>query len=269
MKNFTKFIKSFAKEAKDTEILPLATQLTYRLIFSLFPFLIFLVSLVGYFNIDSTYLLAEVSALFPTEIANTINTIIHEVVDLQNPAVMSIGLILSLYTVINGFRAIMRGVNRVYNQNDDRHWFKKYAICALCVIILAFAIIASLFTIIFRDITKDFVASFFEQNAAFDGIFGVVGFVVTAALLLVAIILIYHLCSAVKHRFKSLIPGAILTIVVWAVSTFAFNIYVSNFANFSIIYGSIASIFIMMLWLNIISTTILFGALLNARLDCR
>ena len=240
MKNF---LVAFFKDAARIELFPLATQLTYRLIFSIFPFLIFLISLVGYFNIDATQLLQEVYALFPAKIAGGINDIIHEVVDIRNPAVLSLSLLLSLFTVINGFRAIMRGVNRCYEEEDNRHFIKRWLLCALLVLILICAIILSITSIIFE-----------------------MGFLAPLALMLCVIMLIYHLASAVHHPFLSLLPGAALTLTAWGASTWAFNIYISNFANFSVIYGSIASVFLLMLWLNIISTTILLGALLNAKL---
>jgi len=263
MKNF---LKGLLKDAAHIELFPLATQLTYRLIFSIFPFLIFLVSLVGFFNIDATHLLQEVYAMFPDEIAHGINGIIQEVVDFRNPTIMSLALLLSLFTVVNGFRAIMRGVNRCYNQEDKRHFVKQWLICTLLVVILAFAIILSLFSIIFGDVIKSLLLNHFAPTPFLDATFGIVGFAITLVVMLLAVMLIYHLASSVRHRFIALLPGAALTIVVWGLSTWGFNIYINNFANFSVIYGSITSIFLLMLWLNIISTTILLGALLNARL---
>ncbi|MCL2752930.1 MAG: YihY/virulence factor BrkB family protein [Defluviitaleaceae bacterium] len=263
MKNF---LIGFYKDVVKFEIFTLATQLTYRLVFAVFPFLIFLISLVGFFNIDTTHLLQEVYALFPSEVAKGISDIIGEVVDFRSPTIMSLALLLSLFTVVNGFKAIMRGVNRCYSQDDNRHFVKQWLICALLVVILAFAIILSLLAIIFGDAIKNLLLNYLDPSTFFDVIFGIGGFAITLAVMLVAIMLIYHFASSVRHRFITLLPGAALTIVVWALSAWGFNIYVNNFANFSVIYGSIASVFLLMLWLNIISVTILLGSLLNAKL---
>ena len=255
MQNFFKFIWELKKDITRNEILPLATQLTYRFIFALFPFLIFLVALTGYLNINPEYMVQEVSNVFPADIAQTVNEIINEVTDIRNPVILTGSLLLSLFTIANGFRAIMRGINRVYGNKDDRHIVKKWLICGLLVIILAASILLALATIIFSN---------WLHTSTSIGNFGIV---ISASIFVVAVILIYNLASAARHRLVSLLPGAILTISVWVLSTTAFNFYVKNFTNMSVIYGSIASVFITMLWLNIISITILIGAQLNAKLE--
>ncbi|MCL2353461.1 MAG: YihY/virulence factor BrkB family protein [Defluviitaleaceae bacterium] len=247
MKKFFVFVKDFYKATVSNEVITLATQLTYRLIFALFPFIIFLISLVGYFDIDTYHLMGEVQALLPAEIGQAVYNIIGEVVDIGNPNILATSLAIALFTVAHGFHAIMRGVNRVYGQKDTRNIFVQWLFCLALVLILAFAIVFSLLVIVW-------------------GFLGVLGIVVTMAILLFALIVIYRFSSCKKLPLKSLLPGAALTMVVWGASTFIFNFYLSNFSNHSLLYGSIASIFITMLWLNVISITILLGAQLNAML---
>ncbi|MCL2350353.1 MAG: YihY/virulence factor BrkB family protein [Defluviitaleaceae bacterium] len=267
MQKFGQFVWGLCKQAASNEVLPLATQLTYRLIFSLFPFLIFLISLVGFFNINADYLLSEVYAIFPQEIASAINDVIKDVVGTRSQGILSGSLVLVLFTLVSGFRAIMRGVNKVYGQKDTRHIVLQYAYCALLVLVLALAIILSLLAIIYGDIVHDAMERYFAPPHPFvDALFGIVGIAVTMGILLFGIILIYRFSSCKKHRLLSLLPGAALTMAVWGISTWAFNIYISNFSQHSLVYGSIASIFLTMLWLNIISIAILFGAQLNAKL---
>ena len=270
MKNLLSFTKALYSKSRENEILPLATQLTYRLIFSLFPFLIFLISLVGFFDIDAEFLLSEVSHLFPAQISVLINDVIHDVVDTRNPGIMSTSLLLYIFTVANGFRAIMRGINKVYDQADGRKAIVRWLYCGLLVIALALAIVSSLLIIIFGDA----VYSLFTQNlnlhlGLFDMVFGFVGLLVTITIILATVILIYRLSCSKPQPIVSLLPGAMLTITVWAISSSAFNFWVNNFSRYSLIYGSIASIFITMLWLNIISVTILIGAQTNALLDIK
>jgi len=257
------------KDVVRNEIMPLATQLTYRFIFALFPFLIFLISLVGYFNINPEQMMAEVSAVLPAEIANAVNEVLHEVVDVRNPAVLTGSLLLSLFTIANGFRAVMRGINRVYEQEDRRHVVKQWLLCGVLVLVLAAAIISSLLAIIFRDAVYSIISAHFAQSFATRVIFSFAGIAITTVILIFAIILIYSLASAKKHRLITLLPGSVLTFAVWAVSTTAFNFYISNFAQMNVIYGSIASVFITMLWLNVISATILIGGQLNAKIKAK
>lgn len=269
MKNFICFLQALYGKIKENDILALATQLTYRLIFSLFPFAIFLISLVGYFDIDADTLLMEAFEVFPQEIAQVINDVMQEVVDTRSPNIMSTSLLLSIFTVANGFNAIGRGINKVYDQKDNRGIIKRWLYSTLLVIILAFAILSSLLVVIYGDAINGIITRYFEPNHYITAIFGLAGFLLAICIMLVAIMLIYSLSLGSKQPIISLLPGAMLTIVVWAISSSFFNFYVNNFSRYSLVYGSIASIFITMLWLNIISATILIGAQANALLDIK
>jgi len=268
MKKLYQFGRALYDKTIENEILPLATQLTYRLIFSLFPFLIFLISLVGFFEIDADFLLSEVSRLLPLQIAHIVNEVIHDVVDTRNPSIMSTSLLLYLYTTANGFRAVSRGINKAYAQEDTRHVVKRWLRYILLVLALALAIVTSLLLIIFGDaIHYALTANFSIDGGFLSALSGVLGVLVSMTIMLATVILIYRLSTARRQPIIALLPGATITIVVWALSSSAFNFWVNNFSRYSLIYGSIASIFITMLWLNIISITILIGAQTNALLN--
>jgi len=269
MKKFAHFTRALYNKIKENEIMPLATQLTYRLVFALFPFIIFLISLVGYFDIDAELLLEESFAVFPLQIAQVINDVIHDVVDTRNPSIMSTSLLLSIFTVSSGFNSIMRGVNKVYDQEDPRSIVARWLYSTLLVIALAFAIITSLLVVIYGDAIYGVIYRHLDPHRFFSAIFGFAGLLITVTIMLATIILIYSLSLGKKQSIVSLLPGAMLTIVVWAISSSAFNFYINNFSRYSLVYGSIASIFITMLWLNIISATILIGAQTNALLHIR
>jgi len=268
MKTATQFVHTLSKKIKENEIMPLATQLTYRLIFALFPFVIFLISLVGYFDIDADFLLEETFAIFPLQIAQVINDVIRDVVDTRNPSILSTSLLLSIFTVANGFNSITRGINKAYAQEDSRHFVKRWLHSTLLVIALAFAIIASLLVVIYGDAIHGLIHNHIEPDGL-SALFGFAGLLIALVIMLATIILIYRLSLGKRQPLISLLPGAMLTIVVWTISSSAFNFYVNNFSRYSLVYGSIASIFITMLWLNIISATILIGAQTNALLNIR
>ncbi|MCL2377241.1 MAG: YihY/virulence factor BrkB family protein [Defluviitaleaceae bacterium] len=269
MKKFAHFIKALYDKVNENEIMPLATQLTYRLIFALFPFIIFLISLVGYFDIDAETLLDEAFAVFPLQIAQIINDVIHDVVDTRSPSIMSTSLLISLFTVANGFNAITRGINKVYNREDSRNVMVRWLYSGLLVVALAFAIVSSLLIVIYGDTIYGIIYRNFNLNSFFTAIFGFAGVLITITIMLATIMLIYRLSLGEKQSIVSMLPGAMLTITVWAISSSAFNFYVNNFSRYSLVYGSIASIFITMLWLNIISATILIGAQTNALINIK
>ena len=267
MKKIAHFIHALYTKIIENEILPLAGQLTYRLIFSLFPFVIFLISLVGFFDIGAETLLAESFAIFPQEVAQVINDVIRDVADTRSINVMSTSLLISIFTAASGFNAIMRGINKVYDQQDSRNIVVRWLYCVILVIALAFAIISSLLVVIYGDAIYTLIYRHFDPSPIFLAFFGFAGLLIAITIMLATIMLIYRLSLGKKQSIVSMLPGAMLTITVWAISSSAFNFYINNFSRYSLVYGSIASIFITMLWLNIISATILIGAQTNALLD--
>ena len=267
MKKFILFTKTLIEKINENDIMPLASELTYRMIFSLFPFIIFLIALVGYLNIDSDFLLAEVFAAFPLQIAQVIDGVISETVDTRSPTTLSASLLVSLLSVTTGFRAIMRGINKVYGQTDNRSAAIRWLYSAVLVLALAVGIISSLIVIIYGDMVYSLITRHFSASPVFSLIFGLAGILATMTIMLATIILIYRLSSCQKIKVISLIPGAMLTLVVWAGASKLFNFYINNFSSHSRIYGSIASIILTMLWLNIVSATILIGAQTNAILN--
>jgi len=264
MRKFILFVKVLIEKIKENDIMPLAGELTYRMIFSLFPFIMFLIALVGYLNIDSEYLLEEVFAAFPLQIAEVIDGVVSETVDTRSPTTLSAGLLISLFSVTTGFRAIMRGINRIYGQRDERTAAVRWLYSALLVLALALGIILSLLVIIYGDLVYGLISRYLSDSPVFAMVFGIVGILLTMFIMMGTVTLIYRLSSCRKIKVTSLIPGAMLTLIVWAASSKLFNFYINNFSRHSRIYGSIASIILTMLWLNIISATILIGAQVNA-----
>ena len=269
MKKLIAFARALYSKIKENEILPLATQLTYRLIFALFPFIIFLISMVGFFDIDAETILEESFVVFPLQIAQIINDVVRDVVDTRNPNIMSTSLLISIVAVASGFNSVMRGINKVYDRQDSRNVVLRWLHSTVLVIVLTFAIISSLLVVIYGDAIYALIQRHFDPHRIFSAIFGFAGLLITITILLAAILLIYRFSLGKKQSIVSLLPGAMLTIVVWAISSSAFNFYINNFSRYSLVYGSIASIFITMLWLNIISATILIGAQTNALIDVR
>lgn len=267
MKKFIYFLIMLFKTCRKNNLVPLATELTYRLIFACFPFIIFLMSLIGYFNINSAFVLDTFSTVLPDDTMKVLSVFVHEVVDVRNSGILSVSLIISLYSASSGFNAIIRGINTAYDQKETRSFIRIGLISIFLVIILAFSIILSILLLVFGDSIYETLIGFLNHNPWLEFLFGLAGNLITMLVLLFAIIFIYKLGSCKKLTVYDVMPGALITLIVWLLASKAFNVYINNFARYSMIYGSIASIIIMMLWLNLISIIILVGAEINALLS--
>lgn len=259
------FIKKLILKINENEILPLATQLTYKLIFSIFPFIIFLISLIGFFNIETQFLIDEIYIALPYEIAKVIDNVISETV-VRRPNLLSLSLVFSIYTISGSFRSAQHGISKVYEQKNKRHFFLQAAYSILLTLIMSFTILVSMIFLIYGEVLHNFISAHLISHTFIDLAFGFLGYAIAICLMLFSIILIYKVSLNTKKSFKNLLPGTIFTLLIWVLASVLFSIYVSNFSRYPLIYGSIASVFITMLWLNIISITLLIGAQINAML---
>ena len=253
------FATRLAKKAIDDDLFALSNELAYKILLSFFPFMVFLVSLMGFLDLQNFVLLFE---NLPPDIAVTLNNFVSELQARPSRGLLSASLVVAIYSASNGFRAIIRGVNKAHNYIDKRSFIKKTALCAALMLIFTFSIVIMLGLWIFSDaILSTFVISR-GLSIAFKIGFGLIALVI----LIASISWIYWLACA-QHDTGKILPGAVTTVILWAISSEVFAIFISNFSNISVIYGSIAGVFILIIWLNLISFFLLLGNSVNALLE--
>ncbi len=264
--NLYEFMKKLFKVCRDNELPALANELTYRLLIAFFPFIIFLMSLIGFFNINSVFFMQKINGAVPDMIYKLISLFVTEVVEAKNAGLLSLSLIITLYSASSGFNAIIKGINRAYGIKEKRNFIISRALSIFLALIFALAIILSIAFLVFGNVLISFILPS-TPGSERSFIYGFLGYFVTMLILLIAIIIIYRMAIGKKPPLHSLIPGALTTLIVWILASKVFNIYINNFARFSKIYGSLASIIILIYWINILSLVLLIGGAINALLD--
>jgi membrane protein len=263
---YAEFIKELVKECGENRIGELAVVLTYRLLFACVPFLIFLMSVIGSLSIDAGYAAKALGGALPEHAAAALSLFLSAAVRESKSGVISISLFVSVFSAAGGFRAIIRGVNGAYKIKEARGFVKLRLVAALLVVVLALAVISTMLLFIFGDKIYAALPPDLRGAPALKPLVGFAGGVVSMAVLLFAIILIYRLSLSGRQTVKDTLPGAAFVVGFWMLVSKVFNIYVNNFSRYSSLYGGVASVFIFMLWLNAVSNAILVGAQINALL---
>jgi len=245
----TIFAAQLGRKALDDDLFALSNELAYKILLSFFPFIIFLVSLLGFLDLEDFHFIAELFEALPADIAAVAVNFVAELQARPPMGLMSASLLVSIYSASNGFRAIIRGVNKAHGYRDERSWLKKTFLCAGLMAIFTFSIVVMLAVWLFSH--------------------GVVSAVLSVALLIGVTAGMYRLACSRRENGAALLPGACVTVVLWAVSSEIFGIFISRYSNISVIYGSIAGIFILVVWLNLISFFLLLGNSVNALLTTR
>ena len=137
MKHASDFGKQLYKKIIEADAFGLSAQLAYFFLLSLFPFLLFIITLLGYLPIDEDFLLDFLETYAPTETMDLINSNIRQIVNAQNSGLLSIGIIGTLWSASNGVNAITKAFNRAYEVEEDR----SFIVARLIAIALTIAMV--------------------------------------------------------------------------------------------------------------------------------
>ncbi|ARJ50148.1 YihY/virulence factor BrkB family protein [Staphylococcus lutrae] len=242
----------------------LAAQLAYYFMLSLFPMLIFILSLVPYFNIDRDVITAQISNNAPADTASIITGIIDDVMGNANGGLLSIGLILALWTASNGMTALMNAFNVAYDIEDSRNFFVSKLLAVVFTLLIGITLPLTLVLFTFGQQIGNLLFGPLGLDEQVRWVFSVLRTALPILAVFIVFIIMYTFAPNVKIKFKSVFPGAIFATVVWILGSLAFGYYVSNFANYSKTYGSIGGIIVLMLWLYITGFILIIGAEINA-----
>jgi membrane protein len=259
---FADFIRAVYNGIIHNDLVDMANALSFKLILSIFPFIIFLMSLIAFLEVDVSGYLVAFTNNVPGEVGDIINTFIDEVVNTKRVTLLSSSLLVAMVSASSGFFTLMKGLNRAYDVTIKRNYLFRRFISLLLVIIFTALIITSLYICMFSDILNDKL--FANHPELSEVMLSVRSYAVAALLMFFMIILIYLLAVEKKIGIRRLIPGALFTMGLWLVVSKCFNIYVNNFSRYSAVYGSIGAIFVFALWINFLSYALLIGGQINA-----
>lgn len=234
-----------------------AAGLTYRVLLAFFPFLIFIVSLLAMLDVDESAILEGLFYVLPGDIAALVHEFLQELG--SNAGLMSTALFFSVYNTSNGFRAIVRITNRAYGIRDRRNFIGQVGISFLLMLLFSATLIVMLVLLVFR---RQIWQAFFPTGSEL--LFSIAGGGGALVVLVFVTTAIYRLACAKPLPIKHVLPGAVFTVIAWVVISSVFGFAISNFTQYSAIYGSIAGVFVLILWLNIISVVLLIGNEANA-----
>lgn len=266
MKQFISDIKNLIFRFQDDDVLSVGAQLAYSLLLAFFPFLIFLMTLIGYSSLKSDSVLLSIQAVIPSEAYVLIKHTVVEVVDSKYGNLLSVSLIFTVVAASNGFKAVIKGLNRAYDEQEERGFFKLQLISILCTFALAFVILATFILLVFGDILGNYLTVRFGYSKVFKDLFDILRYIFTLVDMIFIFATVYRYTPCRRMSWVEVLPGAFFTTLGWLIVSIGFSYYVNNFAKYSRIYGSIGAVIILLTWLFFTSVIIILGGELNATL---
>ncbi|MFS0727335.1 YihY/virulence factor BrkB family protein [Paenibacillus sp. 1P07SE] len=260
------FVKRMIVRFQADEVPALGAQLSYYLVLSFFPFLIFTVTLLGFAQVSGEQFIQEMVMMLPTETANTVSSILDEVALSSSGAVLSFGILGTIWAASNGVNAMMKGLNKAYDEEETRPFWKVRGISIILTLVLSIVIILAMVMLVFGRGIGTYLFELFDFPAGFETAWSVFKLVVPLLGMIAVFTLLFWIAPNRKIRIKDVIPGAVFTTLGWIATSLGFSFYVNNFGNYTNTYGSIGGVIVLLIWLYISSIIIMTGGEINAAL---
>lgn len=258
--------KRAVKDFMEDDMNTYAAAMTYRVLLAIFPFLIFILTLLGALGLQDFFdwLLEQAEQAFPSDLYSQFETIVEQVQGGANGGLLSFGLITAIWAAAGGVRSVMHALNVAYDVKEERSIWKKYPMSIVFTLGLAALLVAAVALMLLGPQTMEWLADHIGLGSLFVTVWTWLRIPVAILLMMVAIALVYYFLPNVDQPFRIVSPGSVIAVVAWILATIGFSIYLNNFASYNATYGSLAGVVILLFYFFISSAVLLFGAEVNA-----
>jgi membrane protein len=249
----------------------IAGYIAFSVMLALFPFMIFLVSLAGFFgNTQSGEdFLSAVSLFAPPDVMDTIRPAISQVIQHRSGSLLTIGLVLALYSASSAVAALRMALNLAYGVDEARPFWMSKGLDFAIVLVGSLIVILSSLLVIAGPWIWSVLASFRLVDGNDRTVWHLLRYGFALALMLSGVTALHRLLPDIALTLRSILPGAVLTTVLWIVAASALTFYFDKFANYTATYGSLGGVIITLLFFYVSAIIFILGGEWNAALLAR
>ena len=253
----------------EDDVFARAAQLGFYFLLALFPGLLGVTALIG--MLPSKVVLPTVipyaQRVLPAESLVLVDRYVDQMIQGSGGGVFSLSLLGALWAASWGMMAIINTLNAVYGVRETRPFWKAGLIAVSLTVGAVVFVISSLILMLGGEQVTQWVAEVTGIEWFVTLGWPMLQWPVIILLMLLAINLIYYWAPNIHHEWKWINPGSFLALSLWIILSLGLKIYVENFINYNAVYGSIAGVIILMMWLYVIGLTLLIGGELNSLLN--
>jgi membrane protein len=250
-----------------------AAQLSYYFLLALFPLLLCLMTLLGYFAEAGSVLRLKLLSYLSTVMPGTAITLVHktldEISDSKSGGKLSLGILAALWAASNGMGAISATLNAAYGVKETRSWWKVRLISVLLTIAVSITIVAALALVMYGGHIGDGVAAWYGFSNAFTIVWKLLQWPIALFFLMFTFNMIYYFAPDGKGKRKWWTIGTVIATALWLLVSLGFKLYLHFFDSYSVTYGSLGALIVLMLWFYFTGLAILIGGEINSELEQR
>jgi len=261
------FLIRLQRELGYDDAMGMAAQIAFYAMLGLFPFMIFVLSVISMFPLGAQLqplLLDALNNQMPEEAAQYVTNVVINLLPSENQGLLSFGLLASLWGASMAIGALITTINRAYNIRPRRNIIEQKILAIFLTLVLSgLWLVAMTIILVGPDLTQRLfelagIAS--ETNTFWTSVRLPMAFLLN----LTALSILYYVAPEVKQKFRWILPGAFTSTILWFGASQFFRLFLQNFGQYNKTYGSLATVIILMIWLWISGLLFLLGAEINA-----
>lgn len=258
--------KIYDEFVKD-EITVYAAQASFFIVLSFFPFIMILLSAIQMVpNVSQSDLMLVIAKLFPEKVYPLVESIVSDLYSAAPGAILSVTSIVTIWSASRGMLGIERGLNRIIDCNRRRNYVISRLINSGYTVIFILVCIMSLVLMVFGSTVQSLLLRYVPFFASIAPYMISLRALIALAILIVFFMALYTFLPYEKLVLRQQLPGAILSTAGWIGCSYGFSIYFNHFKRFSYMYGSLAAVVILMLWLYFCICILFLGAEVNCHI---
>jgi membrane protein len=261
-------IKRTFKEFSADNGLGLAAQLAYYFLLALVPAIVFLIALTSFFPPNVLQeAVGRLGTVAPGEITGILDGLLESIAGGQNTGLLTFGFLAALWSSSAAIVAIVDALNRAYDIEEGRPWWKVRLTAILLTVVLAALVLLAFALILIGPAAAEWLARTTGLGAPFEWAWKILQWPIALALVVLAVGLVNYFGPDAEQDWEWVTPGAFVATILWLVASLAFKFYVGNFASYNEAYGSLGGVIVLMLWFYISGVALLIGAEMNAEIE--
>jgi len=264
-----RFVKHLLDELVNDDIADVGAMMAYYAILSLFPMLVFVVTLALLVLPDDTVLqgLTMATEAMPTATRDVITTQAIALMKAAHAGFAIGGAALALWGASRGVSSLMGALNAMFNKQETRPWWKRQLIALGVTLGVAILVVVALGLLVIGPAAGHWLADRFGLGDAFDVSWNLGRWVGAGLLVMVVWAILYKFLPDASAPFRIFTPGSVVGVLLWLGISYGFGFYLSHFNSYTTTYGALGGGIIFLTWLWLSSIALLFGAEINDVLD--
>jgi membrane protein len=260
------------RDVRDDDVLGLSAELAYRWLLAVFPLAIMVAVISGItartlgVADPADQIIEAAGQSLPPEAAATIRPQLERIFEGHDGALLSLGLLLTIYAASSGMRALIKGLNRAYDVPESRSLWRQMTIALALTLLLGASVVGSFVVLVSGQVAAQDLAAALGAEQAIAPLIELAPYPFIIVALGAATAVLYRVAPARRLAWRRVLPGVVLFVPGWIAATVGFSLYVAHFGSYGDTYGAIGGVIVLLVWFYITALILLLGGELNAAL---